>query len=260
MNWMLRTALGASSVAILAIASFACAPNGDKQQDGTSGKHQTDSADCTLWESGEIICGALETAHPYTHDALFTTIKAPEGTASITLTFSDFSTIEGEDELVVADVDGKEIDRLSGDLGSFSRTYDSEKLELTFEPRSVIARIFKGRFGFAISDMEFTPIVDNATPDGGLDECVCTDLYEPVCGANNTTFTNSCEAQCVGAEVMHEGACEQKPDISSCFCLQIYAPVCGINGVTYGNSCEADCVGISIESMGTCTPQGPSNL
>ena len=28
------------------------------------------------------------------------------------------------------------------------------------------------------------------------DHCICTEEYSPVCGANNTTYPNACEAMC----------------------------------------------------------------
>ena len=38
-------------------------------------------------------------------------------------------------------------------------------------------------------------------------EVVCSDLYEPVCGSNKKTYSNSCEANLVGVTSFIPGAC-----------------------------------------------------
>jgi len=40
------------------------------------------------------------------------------------------------------------------------------------------------------------------------DECICTQVYEPVCGCNNITYSNECEAQCHGISDFTAGACQ----------------------------------------------------
>jgi hypothetical protein len=45
----------------------------------------------------------------------------------------------------------------------------------------------------------------SAGADGG--GCICPAIYAPVCGANGVTYSNSCDAQCVGASIAHQGAC-----------------------------------------------------
>ena len=37
--------------------------------------------------------------------------------------------------------------------------------------------------------------------------CVCPEIFQPVCGANNFTYGNACEAACAGVDVRHEGEC-----------------------------------------------------
>lgn len=39
------------------------------------------------------------------------------------------------------------------------------------------------------------------------DTCVCPDLYEPVCGSNGVTYTNSCLAECDGIYTYSYGEC-----------------------------------------------------
>jgi hypothetical protein len=50
--------------------------------------------------------------------------------------------------------------------------------------------------------------VDSA-PDLGVDRgsCLCPALYQPVCGVDGRTYGTSCDAQCAGVAVAHQGAC-----------------------------------------------------
>ena len=54
----------------------------------------------------------------------------------------------------------------------------------------------------------------NATLDDGSCEydnsCVCPEIYEPVCGANGITYSNSCFAGCDGVTYF-EGECDDEP-------------------------------------------------
>lgn len=41
-----------------------------------------------------------------------------------------------------------------------------------------------------------------------IPEIACTDLYSPVCGNNNLTYSNSCEANKAGIKVFVTGVCK----------------------------------------------------
>ena len=41
----------------------------------------------------------------------------------------------------------------------------------------------------------------------GLDGRVCIEVYEPVCGCNNQTYSNSCYAQSAGITSWTDGEC-----------------------------------------------------
>jgi hypothetical protein len=41
------------------------------------------------------------------------------------------------------------------------------------------------------------------------DGCACTAQYDPVCGCNNKTYGNACEAACASIDVVHTGECKK---------------------------------------------------
>lgn len=96
--------------------------------------------------------------------------------------------------------------------------------------------------------------------------CGCTNFPAPVCGADNTTYTNRCWAQCQniteffalpngtipGSPCVHP---EVKPDWKPCasthWCANrqhLYPPgaVCGSDGIAYVSHCEAECAGVKV--------------
>jgi len=112
--------------------------------------------------------------------------------------------------------------------------------------------------------------------------CCCSGELAPVCAASGTTYLNSCEARCAGAEIVSRGrcrpdlcggpeglacadeeicelppgcrdpfavgACEVRPEA----CPRVWAPVCGCDGATYGNDCERRQAGVPLAHLGAC--------
>lgn len=82
-------------------------------------------------------------------------------------------------------------------------------------------------------------------------DCVCPDIYDPVCGVDGMTYGNRCEARCAGVGIEHEGACEPKCEPLPCdvFCEFGHkigpdgCPTCECNpppGCTSDRDCDDD--------------------
>jgi len=111
---------------------------------------------------------------------------------------------------------------------------------------------------------------------------VCLDIWDPVCGCDGRTYSNSCYAATAGVNVNYRGECE--PVVTPCSsnkdcspegycakasgdcdgqgacqarpeaCIAVWDPVCGCDGVTYSNTCYAAMAGVSVDYQGQCEP------
>lgn len=123
---------------------------------------------------------------------------------------------------------------------------------------------FKSQFILSVLFLLFFSVSCNK--DGDCEEKTCNDnyieIYAPVCGCNNVTYSNSSEAECKGITSYTDGKCkkeEEEEEVSDCkekkcedVYIQLYDPVCGCNKITYSNAAEAACKGITSYKKGEC--------
>jgi hypothetical protein len=118
----------------------------------------------------------------------------------------------------------------------------------------------------------------------------CTLQLDEVCGCDDKTYGNACQAAAAGVSVVMKGACAKPPTIAEgalcgtrgvngecaeglycrykpdcgatdaggvctkkpTMCTKIYAPICACNGQTYASDCTAAAEGQSVARKGAC--------
>lgn len=82
-----------------------------------------------------------------------------------------------------------------------------------------------------------------AMPDIYNPDQLCNDILELVCGTDDKTYQNRCEAQKANTKVKCVGACPCEANPPTITCPETYQPVCGANNKTYKNICLAQQAG-----------------
>jgi hypothetical protein len=98
----------------------------------------------------------------------------------------------------------------------------------------------------AATAMERLP--DDEPPE---QQMFCAEVFAPVCGSDQQTYSNRCKAQLAKIEVIHEGECGTL-DQHGCPQLAVPDYVCGKDGKTYPSRCQAERLNIPISHSGRC--------
>ncbi len=94
---------------------------------------------------------------------------------------------------------------------------------------------------------------DQNANDNNDDSVVfCPEIWQPVCGIDGITYSNTCFSNAVGVEVEYDGECTTKDENNLTMCTMIYDPVCGVDGKTYGNDCVIIGENVEIAYYGEC--------
>lgn len=106
-----------------------------------------------------------------------------------------------------------------------------------------------------VTDAGCTATITQHICVGFIDDCVCPDVYDPVCvelASGTILFANLCEAECAGFTAMDVVDCGDDP----CVCPEYYDPVCviGPDGdiLQFDNICFALCEGYGPDSFVDC--------
>lgn len=88
----------------------------------------------------------------------------------------------------------------------------------------------------------------------------CPANIDPVCGCDDITYNNACEAERAGVTKWKKGKCK-KPSTRNCIdkskinnnpCPENIDFVCGCDGETYNNACNAERAGVTKWKKGRC--------
>lgn len=96
--------------------------------------------------------------------------------------------------------------------------------------------------------------IDTIGRCGTPDPLVCLAVWAPVCGVDNRTYGNACEAGRASMKVHYEGECRTgaTDPTHPKACTREYNPQCGVDGNTYSNPCLAG--DMKIAYPGECKP------
>jgi hypothetical protein len=93
----------------------------------------------------------------------------------------------------------------SGSLAAIPNLPERSVVNSTTSPGQIGKGAIEGRGTGVLPKPSKIPAAPaSPAPDAG---CFCFDLYDPVCGSNDKTYGNSCEASCDGISTYRQGEC-----------------------------------------------------
>ena len=87
--------------------------------------------------------------------------------------------------------------------------------------------------------------------EGACGVRACPRVYAPVCGSDEKTYGNACQAERSGIRIAHAVLCVAQGRN----CPELYQPVCGVDGKTYENDCHLENAGTTMAYAGACVGQ-----
>lgn len=132
----------------------------------------------------------VESAHPYTNRANNTwSVNGSAGAREMRVVFERFELENNYDFLVLTNAAGDNTTRHTGTKTGQEVVVPGDRVDFRLTSDTSVTG-----WGFRARVYERRP-------------CVCPAVFNPVCGADGTTYSNACAAACAGATVAQTGEC-----------------------------------------------------
>ncbi len=160
------------------------------ETDGKDGLERYDAVSSGVGDADWTEVRVIESAHPYANRADNRwSVNGSSGAREMRVVFERFETENNYDFLILTSAAGDNVTRHTGTKTGQEVVVPGDRVDFRLTSDASVTG-----WGFRARVYERRP-------------CVCTAVYQPVCGANGTTYSNGCAAACAGAAVAYSGAC-----------------------------------------------------